>query len=139
MQQLLTDKFYNTEFIQMIVLHFPLVFVYTHSSDSLKYQSMGDTLYFATSFIAATGVLAAIGLFVQRRIVSYILRYILMHLHIVQCTCILSLSLVIIAIISIGTDSFHICMYLLVLAIYSLLLSNQKKVRSIMIQHYTAF
>ena len=122
----------------MIVLHFPLVFVYTHSSDSLKYQSMGDTLYFATSFIAATGVLAAIGLFVQRRIVSYILRYILMHLH-VQCTCILSLSLVIIAIISIGTDSFHICMYLLVLAIYSLLLSNQKKVRSIMIQHYTAF
>ena len=123
----------------MIVLHFPLVFVYAHSSDSLKYQSMGDTLYFATSFIAATGVLAAIGLFVQRRIVSYILRYILMHLH-VQCTCrILSLSLVIIAIISIGTDSFHICMYLLVLAIYSLLLSNQKKVRSIMIQHYTAF
>ena len=82
MQQLLTDKFYNTEFIQMIVLHFPLVFVYTHSSDSLKYQSMGDTLYFATSFIAATGVLAAIGLFVQRRIVSYILRYILMHLHV---------------------------------------------------------
>ena len=110
----------------MIVLHFPLVFVYTHSSDSLKYQSMGDTLYFATSFIAATGVLAAIGLFVQRRIVSYILRYILMHLH-VHCTGILSLSLVIIAIISIGTDSFHICMYLLVLAIYSLLLSNQKK------------
>ena len=109
----------------MIVLHFPLVFVYTHSSDSLKYQSMGDTLYFAMSFIAATGVLATIGLLVQRRIVSYILRYILMHLHV--RTCILSLSLVIIAIISIGTDSFHICMYLLVLAIYSLLLSNQKK------------
>ena len=82
MQQLLTDKFYNTEFIQMIVLHFPLVFVYTHSSDSLKYQSMGDTLYFAMSFIAATGVLATIGLLVQRRIVSYILRYILMHLHV---------------------------------------------------------
>ena len=109
MQQLLTDKFYNTEFIQMIVLHFPLVFVYAHSSDSLKYQSMGDTLYFATSFIVATGVLAAIGLFVQRRIVSYILRYILMHLHVHT----LYMCIVIIISNHSYSDSFHICMFFL--------------------------
>ena len=121
----------------MIVLHFPLVFVYTHSSDSLKYQSMGDTLYFAMSFIAATGVLATIGLLVQRRIVSYILRYILMHLHV--RTCILSLSLVI--------NSYHIywnrfISYMYVSSCTSYIFFTcikPKKVRSIMIQHYTAF
>ena len=121
----------------MIVLHFPLVFVYTHSSDSLKYQSMGDTLYFAMSFIAATGVLATIGLLVQRRIVSYILRYILMHLHV--RTCILSLSLVI--------NSYHIywnrfISYMYVSSCTSYIFFTcikPKKVLSIMIQHYTAF
>ena len=93
----------------MIVLHFPLVFVYAHSSDSLKYQSMGDTLYFATSFIVATGVLAAIGLFVQRRIVSYILRYILMHLHVHT----MYIYIVIIISNHSYSDSFHICMFFL--------------------------